>query len=129
MKLSADPPPDGDFVRYIERLTAQPPSAKAPQAAPSRTTVAPPAAAVPAEAAVAVQRFVASVWPGLRRALGAWLLLLALGVAVPRLAWLQGPLLLGLLAWLAWRVWQDLAGGGSAVLRQRLLQWAESAKR
>jgi hypothetical protein len=131
MELPSDTPPDGDFVRYVEKLAAA--SEAAVFAKQATTDVQArrgpvPAAARPARREVAQSTASArpagpSLWTVGKWVLMAWVGLQLLSVLLPRAGMFSVPFLLAFAAWAIYRFKKS----PPALLTGRLRELAEQA--
>jgi hypothetical protein len=131
MDLPSDTPPDGDFVRYVEKLAAASEAAvfkkQAMTGAQARRGQTPPVARPPRREATqsptAAQPAGPSLWTVGKWVLMAWVALQLLSVLFPRVGMFSVPLLLAFAAWAIYRFKKSSPG----LLTGRLRELAEQA--
>jgi hypothetical protein len=131
MELPSDTPPDGDFVRYVEKLAAASEAAVFAKQAVTETQArrSPvPAAARPArreavQGTAPVRPVGPSLWSVGKWVLMAWVALQLLSVLLPRAGMFSMPLLLAFAGWAIYRFKKS----SPALLTGRLRELAEQA--
>jgi hypothetical protein len=129
--LPSDTPPDGDFVRYVEKLSAASASAVLAKQAmadaqPHRRPVPAAVRSVrrePAQSATPAKPAGPSLWTVGKWVLMAWVALQLLSVLLPRAGMFSVPLLLAFAAWAIYRFKKS----SPALLTGRLRELAEQA--
>ena len=130
MHLPSDTPPDGDFVRYVEKLSAASAAAvlaKQPMAGAQTHRGQVPAAArsvrEPAQSATPAKSAGPSLWTVGKWVLMIWVALQLFSVLLPRAGIFSVPLLLAFAAWAIYRFKKS----PPALLSGRLRELAEQA--
>lgn len=142
MEHPSDTPPDGDFVRYVERLTASNAAAalgpRDDKLAPGKVKARQPGspvmasrAAVPAPASTPLNQPFAgiAVWSHVKWLVGLWIGIQLLANFVPWAGFLFFPALLAYVSWVILKANRQSSGALVHRVRELLLQAAQEAQK
>ncbi len=131
MQHPSDTPPDGDFVRYVERLSASNAAAvtgpRDDKREPGKVRTMQPESPVPAGALT--QHFAGiAVWSHVKWLVALWLGVQLLGSLIPWAGFLFFPALLAYVSWVILKTNRESSGALIQRVRELLLQAAQAAQ-